>query len=476
MSELLPTLNQGTLGRIPAGGAAVPAYPRQGVTPGVIHLGLGAFNRAHQGLVFDALLSGGDPRWGVLGVATRSWTLADALARQDGLYAVKLANAEGSSWRVSGSMLETCAATREPERVHAALASQATRWVTLTVTEKGYDASLASLLVEGLRQRAAAGRDGLTIASCDNLSHNGDKLKALCLGHCPDASLSAWIVRECRFPNSMVDRIVPAATAACVQEVATTLGVQDAAALSTEAFWQWVIEDGFVDADDARVLSAAGVTVVPDVGPYEDAKLRMLNGSHSALACLGGLMGLPTVFDAVSQAAVRKFIFQLMSTEVMPNLARPDLPAYRDALLQRFANPELRHSVHQIASDSSKKIGLRWVPSVIAQLQAGGTVNHHAFAAAAWMRYCLGRDDHGRSYAINDPQASLMTGLAQANEADVEATVAAFMQVESIWGPEVGSNAVWKGTVAHWLRAISSSGTARALQTLVDRNDESLGS
>ncbi len=463
MSELPPMLCQHTLDRLSGKGVAVLAYPRQGVVPGVVHLGLGAFNRAHQGLVFDTLLAGGDLRWGVLGVATRSWTLADALAAQDGLYAVKLANAAGSSWRVSGSMLQTCAATREPERVHAAIASPATRWVTLTVTEKGYDASLASLLVEGLRQRAAAGRGGLTIASCDNLSHNGDKLKALCLEHCADAALSAWIMRECRFPNSMVDRIVPAATAACAQEAAAALGVHDAAALVTEAYWQWVIEDSFVDADDARVLSAAGVTVVADVSPYEDAKLRMLNGSHSALACLGALMGLKTVFDCVSVKPLRQFIHQLMSLEVMPHVVLPDLPAYRDALIERFANPQLRHAVHQIATDSSKKIGPRWVPSILAQLHSGGQVHHHAFAAAAWMRFCLGEDDQGGLYVINDPQTPLLTQIAQSQCHNAQACVDAFFNVQSIWGDELCRFSAFSNETARWLRDILAVGTAQAL-------------
>ena len=471
MDKQLATLNQRTLHRTSNTSAAIPAYLRQGVSPGVVHLGLGAFSRAHQGLVFDDLLAAGDARWGVLGVATRSWTLADALARQDGLYAVKLANAAGSRWRVAGSLLQTCAAKREPERVHAAIAGKATRWVTLTMTEKGYDASLALLLVEGLRQRAATGLGGLTIASCDNLSNNGDKLKALCLEHSAGTSLSAWIMRECRFPNSMVDRIVPAASEACAHEAAEALGVLDATALSTEVFWQWVIEESFVEANDARVLSAVGVTVVPDVEPFEDAKLRMLNGSHSALACLGALLGLSTVFDGVSQPVVRQFLFQLMSVEVMPHLKRPDLAAYRDALLQRFENPEIRHGVHQIASDSSKKIGLRWIPSILAQLQAHGAIQHHAFAAAAWMRYCLGRDDQGQSYAINDPQALRMTELAHTHQTDAQATVTAFLQLESIWGTKLLGNAAWKDAVAYWLQKINSAGTACALQALVESSD-----
>ncbi len=472
MSEPLSRLCQGNLDRILPGSAAIPVYPRQGLAPGVVHLGLGAFHRAHQGLVFDDLLASGDLRWGVLAVATRSWTLADTLAMQDGLYAVQLADAAGSSWRVAGALLQTCAVTREPAHVQAAIASPHTRWLTLTVTEKGYDSPLASLLLEGLRQRAAAGHGGLTIASCDNLSHNGDKLRALCLEHCIDASLSAWISRECRFPNSMVDRIVPAATALCAHEAATALGVQDDAALTTETFWQWVIEDKFADANDAGVLSAVGVTVVPDVEPYEDAKLRMLNGSHSALACLGVLMGLPTVFDAVSHSAIRLFLSQLMTAEVIPNLSRPDLPAYRDALLQRFANPEVRHGVHQIVTDSSKKIGLRWVPSILAQLQSGGPIHHHAFAAAAWMRYCSGRDDQGLPYGINDPQAALMQGIAQSHQTDVEKTVASYMQVESIWGSSLAGNARWESAVARWLHAINSEGVGSALQILVDERED----
>ena len=471
--NLFSELSQAALPQVAREGAAVPAYCRSGVQPGVVHLGLGAFNRAHQALVFDDLLARGDTRWGVLGVATRSWQLADTLAAQDGLYAVKLASVAGASWRVAGSVLQTCAAAREPERVHAAIANAATRWVTVTVTEKGYDASLAELLVEGFRQRRNTGLAGLTVASCDNLSRNGDKLKALCLERCADSfekSLADWIARECRFPNSMVDRIVPAATATCMQEAAAVLGVRDQAALVSETFWQWVIEDNFVEPGDGSVLALSGVTVVPDVGPYEDAKLRMLNGSHSALACLGALMGLPTVFDCVSQPTVRQFIFQLMSLEVMPHLERPDLPAYRDALLERFGNPEIKHGVHQIATDSSQKIGLRWLPSILAQLQAGGSSEHLAFAAAAWMRYCLGEDDCGNLYVINDPQAGLLGGIARSNRADMHASVDAFFNQYSIWGDALASQINWKHSSCRWLQEIYTHGTARALALFIQES------
>ena len=477
MIDPLVVLCQNTLNQPALQGIARPMYARQGTTPGVVHLGLGAFNRAHQALVFDDLLARGDARWGVLGVATRSRALADTLAAQDGLYAVRLANAAGTSWRVVGALLQTCAATREPGMVHAAIANPATRWVTVTVTEKGYDQSLAALLVEGLRQRRDAGLGGVTVASCDNLSHNGDKLKALCLAASTDSAFADWLTRTCCFPNSMVDRIVPAATAQCAEEAAAALGVRDNAALFSEVFWQWVIEDNFVATGDGYVLSSAGVTVVADVGPYEDAKLRMLNGSHSALACIGILMGLGTVFDGVSHPGLQRFIRQLMQVEVMPHLTRPALPEYGEALLQRFANPEVQHSLHQIASDSSQKIGLRWVPSIAAQLQAGASVDHHAFAAAAWIRYWLAKDEQGKPYAISDPQAADLTQRARTHQGSVEEMASAFLDVRAVWGEAVGQHPAWRRAVVHWLREIAAKGIRGALQDfLASRSTEADGS
>jgi fructuronate reductase len=207
-----PFLNQTTLASLAGSGARVPSYPRTGLAPGVVHLGLGAFHRAHPAMVFEALLQRGDPRWGVLGVAMRSMQVAKTLDAQDGLYSVQVASAQVTYWQVVGSIWKTCVAAREPEQVVAAIAAPSTRWVMLTVTEKGYAAELATLIVQGLAARRMAGLSGLTIASCDNLSGNGDLLKALCVRAAADAALQHWTVSQCAFPNSMVDRIVPAAT------------------------------------------------------------------------------------------------------------------------------------------------------------------------------------------------------------------------------------------------------------------------
>ena len=467
MNDALPSLCQSSIDRLADAGVDVPRYARSDVAAGVVHLGLGAFHRALQAVVFDDLLRKGDMRWGVLAVATRSVQLADTLARQDGLYAVKFAGTEGELWRMIGSILQLSAARREPQRIHAAIANAATRWLTLTVTEKGYDPLLADLLLGGLQQRRAAGLEGLTIASCDNLSHNGDKLKALLIEHCKDDALAQWLQARCRFPNSMVDRIVPAGTARCATEAAQVFGVVDRAALFTEKFWEWAIEDDFVDPSDGPLLARAGVTVVADVSLYENAKLRMLNGSHSALACVGAVMGLSTVFEAVSDAAIRRFLHGLMSLEVMPNLARPSLDNYRDSLLERFANPAIQHSLHQIASDSSKKISLRWVPSILAQLQSGGSIKLHAFAAAAWMRYCRGQDEAAIAYSVDDPQAQLLTSIALREPADVATATAAFLQIGSIWGNVLPGVPEWTEAVTNAARDIHVHGIAAALQRLL---------
>lgn len=455
----LPTLT--------ARGITVPGYLRTG-PPGVVHLGLGAFHRAHQALVFDSLLQRGDARWGVLGVAMRSTQLADALAAQQGLYAVQIASHAGVHWQVGGALWHTCVAAREPGRVVEAMAAATTRWVTLTVTEKGYGPALAGLLVQGLAARHAAGLPGLTIASCDNLSHNGRKLQALCVQEAQEGSpaLAQWIGSACAFPNSMVDRIVPAATDKRLAAAAQALGVADQAALGTEAFWEWVIERHFVDPSDGETLAAAGVTVVDDVAPFEEAKLRMLNGSHTAMACMGAVAGLPVISDCIAQPVTRHFVHGLMTHEVGPQLSRPDWPSYRDALLARFANPELQHSVHQIATDSSQKIPQRWPPSVSGALHASHTVERLAFAAAAWMRYLRGSDEQERPYAMNDPMADTLHALALAHASDAAATVQALGTLPAIWGEALPHNTQWLARVSHWLAQINRHGMLAALDLL----------
>jgi fructuronate reductase len=443
-----------------------PRYRRADAPMGVVHLGLGAFHRAHQAMAFDALLGRGDPRWGVLGVAMRTTELADALTQQDGLYSVQVASREGLRWQVVGSVLQTCVAAREPERVLAAIAAPDTRWLTLSVTEKAYGPALAALLVRGLAARHAAGLGGLTMASCDNLGDNGRKLQQLCVDFAApsDPALAQWIVATCTFPNSMVDRIVPAATAQHRDAAAQALGLDDACALGTEGFWEWVIERRFVDASDGDALTAVGVTVVDDVKPFEEAKLRMLNGSHTAIALIGAVLGRATVDDCIKQPAIHRFVHGLMTGMVMPHLQRPGLPAYRDALLARFANPQLHHSVHQIATDSSLKIPLRWQATVLAQRAAGGAIEPLALATAVWMRYLRGADERGQAYAISDPLTASLQATAQQHSGDVAGTVQALLAIRSVWGDVLPYDARWTARVAYWLQSVTQHGVAASLE------------
>ena len=443
-----------------------PAYAPNSAQPGVVHLGLGAFHRAHQAMVFDQLLREGDMRWGIHGVGMTQPGLVNKLRAQDGLYAVRVAGANGTEWRVPGALWQTSVATTERQYVLNAIAASSTRWITLTVTEKGYTPALAQLLIDGLRLRHAAGQAGLTIASCDNLQGNGHKLKAIVLASATtqDTELMKWIDTHCAFPCSMVDRIVPAATDEVAAAAKDALGVADDCALSTETFWEWVIEDNFADPNDAALLSKCGVRVTSQVHSYEEAKLRMLNGSHSAMALMGAVTGRAYIADCIGAPHIREFVERLMTREVAPHLSRTDWAEYRDALIQRFGNPFLKHSVHQIATDSSQKIPQRWPPSVLAQIAKGKSFEHHALAAAVFLRYTLAVNEKGQTYALNDPQAESLMAIGAAQVATPEACVRALLSRQDLWGTALPQSNEWLERVTHWHHQVLYMGVDGALQ------------
>jgi len=447
-------LHRATLSHLSAS-VKTPDYTPHPTATGVVHLGLGAFHRAHQAMVFDQLLREGDSRWGIHGVGMTQPGLVNKLRAQDGLYSVRIAGATGVEWQVPGALWQTSVATAERPKVLAAIAAKSTRWITLTVTEKGYTPALAQLLIDGLRLRHAngvGGLGGLTIASCDNLQGNGHKLKALlhATASSQDKALMQWMDAHCAFPCSMVDRIVPAAT----EEVATAskeaLGLTDECALSTETFWEWVIEDNFVDPGDAALLARCGVRVTNDVHSYEEAKLRMLNGSHSAMALMGAITGRPYIASCIGVDHICEFVYRLMSREVAPHLSRTDWADYRDALIQRFGNPYLKHSVHQIATDSSQKIPQRWPPSILGQMAKGQSFEHHALAAAIFLRYTLAVDEQGHAYTLNDPQAESLLAIGKDQVADAASSLKALLSRQDLWGIELTHNAHWAERVAYW--------------------------
>jgi len=449
-----------------------PAYSPTSAQPGVVHLGLGAFHRAHQAMVFDQLLREGDMRWGIHGVSMTQPGLVNKLRAQDGLYAVRVAGANGIEWHVPGALWQTSVATTERQHILNAIAAPSTRWITLTVTEKGYTPGLAQLLIDGLRLRQAAGQAGLTIASCDNLQGNGHKLKAIlhATASSQDAELMTWIDARCAFPCSMVDRIVPAATDEVAAAAKEALGMQDECALSTETFWEWVIEDNFVDPSDAALLSRCGVRVTSQVHSYEEAKLRMLNGSHSAMALMGAITGRAHIADCIGSDHIQEFVHRLMTQEVAPHLSRSDWADYRDALIQRFGNPYLKHSVHQIATDSSQKIPQRWPPSVLGQMAKGQTFEHHALAAAVFLRYTLAKDEQGKAYALNDPQAESLMAIGANQATEPHACVRALLARQDLWGKELAASEAWLERVSYWHDQVLHQGVDATVKYIIQQD------
>jgi fructuronate reductase len=382
-----------------------PAYDRSAQAAGIAHIGIGAFHRAHQAVYTDDAMNAGDRDWGITGVSLRSGDVAAQMNPQDGLYTISMRGAQSSEIRLIGAVQRVLVASEPPQAVIDAIAAPTTHIVSFTVTEKGYlrradgtlnlteaagGPSLYRFVAAGLAARKASGLRGLTLLSCDNLAGNGAVLRRLMreylAAYHPD--LAAWFDGECTCPATMVDRISPATTEADRAAVEATLDARDEGAVVTELFSQWVIEDDF--AGPRPRWDAVGAELVADVAPYESAKLRMLNGAHSALAYIGLGKGHEFVHQAIADPAIRPMIERLMRDEAAPTIdAAPgqDLPAYADALIERFANPALNHRLSQIAMDGSQKIPQRWLETLAWHQRRGQTCEALPEAIAAWIAF-----------------------------------------------------------------------------------------
>ncbi len=425
-----------------------PGYDRAAQAAGIVHIGIGAFHRAHQAVYTDDAMRAGDRDWAIVGVSLRSADVAAQLNPQDGFYTVSARSVAGSELRLVGAVQQVLVASDNPQAVVDAIAAPTTHIVSFTVTEKGYlrrpdgsldlaaaigGSSLYRFVAAGLAARKAAGLGGVTLLSCDNLASNGGVLRRLMreyLATChPD--LSAWFDSECTCPATMIDRIVPATTEADRAGVETALGARDEGAVVTEGFSQWVIEDDF--AGPRPRWENVGAEIVADVAPYETAKLRMLNGAHSALAYIGLGKGHEFVHQAIADPAIRPVIERLMLGEAAPTIdAAPgqDLSAYAAALLDRFANPALNHRLAQIAMDGSQKIQQRWLET-LAWHQAHGTRCPSIEAAiVAWIVFL--RSDH----PIDDPLADKLRA-AVAGEGAMERLFGQGGLIASGWRPEI---------------------------------------
>jgi fructuronate reductase len=468
------------------------SYDRTVLRPRIVHLGLGAFFRAHGALFTEDVLANEQSDWGITGVSLQRPGQRDRLAPQDCLYTSVENGRYDPKARIVGCILNVLVAPEDPAAVLDRLADGNTSIVTLTITEKGYHHDPASghlnpehaeirhdldhpdtpvsavgLITAALARRMAAGLPPFTVATCDNLPSNGTLLAGLVreFALLRDEKLAAWIERTVPFPSSMVDRIVPAQTPADIALVEQLTGLHDAAPVMHEPFRQWVLEDRFVDG--VRPLwERAGAQFVSDVAPFEHAKLRMLNGSHSALAYLGYLAGHETIFDAVSDELFARFIRRFWGDDVIPILAAPpgmDLEGYSHQLLERYGNPAIRHRLWQIAMDGSQKLPQRLLSTVRDNLQRQRRFKFVALAVAGWIRYVAGTDEFGRSIDVRDPLATtLQEGIAAAGP-DPAAQVRAVANVGAMFGQDLPANPTFMTTVTKAYQALLREGSRKAI-------------
>ncbi|HTO34393.1 MAG TPA: mannitol dehydrogenase family protein [Pararhizobium sp.] len=481
-------LSRKTLSQLPAS-VGKPAYDLAGLTVGIVHLGIGAFHRAHQAVFTDEVLAG-DPSWGICGVSLRSAETRDALAPQEELYTLKVQDGQGAALRVIGSIVETLVAPENPETVLSRMADPSTRIVSLTVTEKGYchnpangaldeshpdilhdlqnpskPKSAVGFIVEALARRRTAGIPAFTLLSCDNLPSNGHVLKRVVtrFAELRDPEFGTF-VSTVASPSTMVDRIVPATTDADRSVIAAALGTEDAWPVVTEPFRQWVVEDEFPMGRPR--WEEAGVVFVEDVSAFETMKLRLLNGSHSTLAYLGYLAGAETVAEAMALPGMENLIEGLMREEVsptLPPLAGFDLDAYRKALIARFKNPALRHRTWQIAMDGSQKLPQRLLGTIRDRIEAGEPYDRLALGVAAWMRYARGIDEAGDDIDVRDPLAERIAGLARPLD-DADQIVAALLGLTEIFGDDLSADRSFRTTLSATLARVLSGGSRDVLR------------
>jgi mannitol 2-dehydrogenase len=464
-----------------------PAYDRRAIVPGIVHLGLGGFHRAHMArYLHDLMLL--DPsalKWGVRGAGLRAVDrpLLKALTYQDCLYTLIERDGQGERQEVIGSIVEAIDASVSSADLLAAIASPHTGVVSLTVTEHGYcldratkrldlahpeiahdlanradPRSAIGVVVAALAKRRRKGMSGLTVLSCDNIQHNGDVLRRAVtdFAEAADLDLSAWIAEHARFPNSMVDRITPQPTAAAIQDFRDHTGIDDAATLVAEPFRQWVIEDRFVAGRPA--LERVGVQFVTDVAPYERMKLRLLNASHLAMSGPGELIGLTGIDETIRHPLIRRYVVALMDRETGPTLDPVpgiDLDAYKRSVVARFDNPAIPDTVARVNADAALNYLLDPIRD---RLAAGAPIELLGLGLAAWLRRVRGEDEAGHTIAVVHPLAAELRARAIAGGGDP----APLLAMRPLFG-DLGENAAFCAIVGRWLIELNDGGIERAL-------------
>jgi mannitol 2-dehydrogenase len=489
-------LSAATLGTL---SVPVPSYDRSAVTTGIVHFGVGGFHRAHQAMYVDRLMEQGRALdWGICGVGVMPFDLAmrDAMAAQDCLYTLVLKDPAGG-WepRVIGSIVEYLYAPDDPEAVIEKMADPATRIVSMTVTEGGYNFSpvtgefdadnpgvradlqpgavpttVFGLVTEALVRRRDRGVPPFTVMSCDNIQGNGHmaaevfgafaRLRGEATG---DDGLGAWVGEHVRFPNSMVDRITPGTTDTDRAEIAERFGVSDAWPVVCEPFTQWVLEDSF--SQGRPPLEDAGVQVVADVEPYELMKLRLLNASHQALCYLGYLSGYRLVHEVAQDPLFASFLRAYMDLEATPTLSPVpgiDLDDYKTQLVERFSNEAVRDTVARLCAESSDRIPKWLLPVIRSNLDAGRPVRLSAAVVAGWARYAEGVDEQGEPIKVVDRLADQLQALAARQQDEP----LAFVGLRELFG-DLGEDPVFTAAFQEALESLHERGARATVEQLV---------
>ncbi|GAA1027773.1 mannitol dehydrogenase family protein [Virgisporangium ochraceum] len=464
-----------------------------GVGAGILHLGLGAFHRAHQAVyIEDAIVAaGGD--WGIVGVAPRSVDILNALAAQDRLYSVLTVGPGSVRPRTLGVHVDLMHAAADPLAVVARLADPAIRMVTLTVTEKAYrldpvsgvpriddevradvvtdrpPRTVPGLLARGLLARAATGAP-IAVVSCDNLPSNGRRTRALleaALAEVPGPAgerARAWLDGAVSFPGTMVDRIVPATTDATRASALRALGVADLVPVAAEPFAQWVVEDEFPGGRPA--WEHAGVVLTDDARPWESLKLRTLNGVHSALAYLGALAGVGPIDEVLHLPGIDAFLDRLIGSDIAPTLVPPpgvSVEAYGRTVRERFANPALGYRTLQVAMDGSQKLPQRLIGTLVDRRAAGARPVWGCLVLAAWMRFVRGYADDGTALPLDDPLADRLRGAVSSVDDKPSELAAALFAIDAVFPAELAGDDEVRGLVEHWLTVLARGGVPAVL-------------
>lgn len=469
-------LNNASLAQLP-GAVKVPAYERAKRSRGIVHIGPGAFHRAHQAVYTDmAMAYGGN--WRITGVSMRSATLKHKMAEQDNLYSLVVLDNEPYV-QVIGAFDSVLVLDEDREAIMAALTDANTHIISLTITEKGYcltsngeldtshpdimhdlrnpdePVSAIGLIVSALKHRFEQQQADITVISCDNLADNGKKLGKAVVQFADklQPELAEWISASICFPCTMVDSITPATDEALIELAAEKLGVEDAWPIQREGFTQWVVEDAFSGPRPA--WDKVGVTFTDDVAAFENAKLRILNGTHSTLAYTGILLGKETVYEGITDSALEGFIRRLLTEEIIPSINAEgvmDLASYAEDILNRYKNRHIRHLLAQIAWDGSQKLPFRLLNTVRDNRRLGQQAKLLCVPIAAWILFIAKRDKEQEK--LVDPLGETLLALAAQHREDKQALAAAILNLPQVFA-ELTASKWFKETVLGYVNMLS---------------------